>query len=66
MVPQEAAQLTGWLAVKVWVFKACRFSAAGVRVIGEAATVVTVLAVRPLPSVAVAVTVHEPAVVGAV
>src|SRR3954464_6653404 len=66
MVPQLADHVTDWLAVNVWVFRACRFTAAGVTMIGEVATVATVLAVRPLPSVAVAVTVQELAVAGAV
>jgi hypothetical protein len=63
--PHEADQVTGWLAVKVCVFKACRFTVEGVTVT-EVLTVTVVLAVRALPSVAVATTVHEFWVDGAV
>ena len=63
--PHEADQVTGWLAVNVCVFKACRFTVGGVTVT-EVFTVTLVLAVRALPSVAVATTVHEPGVGAAV
>ena len=63
-VPQLAVHVTAWLAVKVCLFSACRFTAAGVIVIGEA-TVTAAVAALP-PAVGVAVTVHEPGTRGAV
>jgi hypothetical protein len=59
MDPQDADQVTGWLAVKVCVFKACKFTVEGA-IVTEGFTVTVVLAVRALPSVAVATTVQEP------
>jgi hypothetical protein len=57
--PHEADQVTGWLAVNVCVFKACRLTVEGVTVT-DGFMVTVVLAVRALPSVAVATTVQEP------
>ena len=65
IAPQESDQLTGWLAVKVTMFSACRFAVAGVKVIGDV-TVTLVDAVVPLPSVAFTVTWHVPGASGAV
>jgi hypothetical protein len=63
--PQEAAQVTGWLAENCCVRFTAVVAEEGVIVIGEV-TVAVPLAVRLLPSVAVAVTVQDPAVNGAV
>jgi len=64
IVPQLAVHVTGWLAVNVCVFIACRFVAAGVIVMGE----LTVTVARPAlpPAVGVAVTVQDSAASGAV
>ena len=63
--PQEDDHETDWLALKDCVFRACRLTLAGVIMMGEV-TVASVLAVFPLPSVAVAVIVQEPSLSGAV
>jgi hypothetical protein len=62
--PHEAVHATDWLAVNVCVFIACRFTAAGVIVIGE----ITVTAAESAfpPPVGVAVTVQEPGASGGV
>jgi hypothetical protein len=66
MVPQDEDQVTGWFAVKVLTLRACRRTESGV-IVTEAGTIVTdVFAVCPLPSVAVAVMVHDPALAGPV
>jgi len=63
--PHVALQFTAWLPEKLWVLRACRFTAEGVIVIGEL-TVTLVEAVVPLPSVAEAVTWQVPGSSGAV
>ena len=63
--PQVDAHETDWLALNNCVFRACRLAFAGVMVIGDD-TAAEVLAVFPLPSIAVAVMVHEPSTSGAV
>jgi hypothetical protein len=66
MLPQEADQVTGWLAVNVCVFRACKWAVLGVMMTAAGVIVTGVLAVCPLPSVAVAVTVQDCCVLGAV
>jgi hypothetical protein len=66
MEPQEAAQVTGWLAEKDKALRACNDAVAGVTAIDAGVVVTTVLVVCPLPSVAAAPTVHVPSVTGAV
>lgn len=66
MVPQEADQATGWFAVNVCVLRACRRTVLGVMTTDAGVIVTAVLAVCPLPSLAVAVTVQDPCAAGAV
>lgn len=61
--PQLAVHVTGWLAVNVCVFIACRFTTAGMIVIGE---LTVTEAESGLPPEGVAVIVQDPAVRGAV
>jgi len=62
--PHDADQFTAVSAEKVWVFRACRLTFAGVMVSG--ATTVTVAVALFPPAVGVAVTVEEPGDEGAV
>lgn len=66
MEPQEPAQVTGWLAEKVWALRTCRCALVGVTAIDAGVVVTTVLVVCPLPSMAAAPTVQVPCVAGAV
>ena len=66
MLPQDADQVTGWLAVNFCVFRAWRCTVLGVMTTDPGVMVTVVLAVCPLPSVAVASTLQEPAAAGAV
>ena len=63
--PHEALQVTAWLAEKVSELSACKPPEEGEMVMGEC-TVTAVVADLPVPSVALAVTVHEPGDRGAV
>jgi hypothetical protein len=63
--PQDDVQVTAWLAVNVRVLSACRFTVFGDTVSCDVVET-EVLAVRLVPSVAVATTVQDPAVIGAV
>jgi hypothetical protein len=67
IVPQEADQVTAWLAENCFVAMACSAIVDGVMLSCAGSVIVAVVeAVWPLPSVAVAVMVQEPVVAGAV
>lgn len=66
IVPHDADQVTGWFAVNVCIFKACKWAVLGVMMTAAGVIVIGVVAVCPVPSVAVAVTAQDCCVAGAV